>query len=171
MVRIIPVIYHVRSGIECPLQGFPGEAHRGRIVAVTQHVDDDAVEGATASWVGATMIVLRHDVVMIDHRTLRSSWVHVESVPMTGTDPVLTSAGCLLLKAGTQFHGVIDEALGAEHLTGRQFLVLTFVGGEDQLSQLELSRRRPRRWPSPSASSLRPWERRIANSCGVSCSR
>jgi DNA-binding MarR family transcriptional regulator len=60
---------------------------------------------------------------------------------MTGSDPVLTSAGYLLLKAGTQFHGVIDDALGAEDLTGRQFLVLTFVGGEDQLSQLELSRR------------------------------
>jgi DNA-binding MarR family transcriptional regulator len=60
---------------------------------------------------------------------------------MTGTDPVLTSAGYLLLKAGTQFHGVIDVALGAEDLTGRQFLVLTFVGGEAELSQLELSRR------------------------------
>ncbi len=30
---------------------------------------------------------------------------------------------------------------GAEDLTGRQFLVLTFVGGEAELSQLELSRR------------------------------
>jgi DNA-binding MarR family transcriptional regulator len=60
---------------------------------------------------------------------------------MTGTDPVLSSAGYLLLKAGTQFHAVIDGALGAEELTGRQFLVLTFVGGADRLSQLELSRR------------------------------
>ena len=54
---------------------------------------------------------------------------------------MLTSAGYLLLKAGTQFHGVIDEALGALELTGRQFLVLTFVGGEHQLSQSELSAR------------------------------
>jgi DNA-binding MarR family transcriptional regulator len=60
---------------------------------------------------------------------------------MTGPDPVLTSAGYLLLKAGTQFHGVIDAALGAEDLTGRQFLVLTFAGGAEGLSQLELSRR------------------------------
>jgi DNA-binding MarR family transcriptional regulator len=54
---------------------------------------------------------------------------------------VLTSAGYLLLKAGTQFHAVIDGALGAVDLTGRQFLVLTFAGGEEPLSQLELSRR------------------------------
>ena len=27
-------------------------------------------------------------------------------------DPVLTSAGYLVLKAGTQFHALIDEALG-----------------------------------------------------------
>jgi|SRR3954468_24020183 DNA-binding MarR family transcriptional regulator len=60
---------------------------------------------------------------------------------MAGTDPVLSSAGYLLLKAGTQFHGVIDETLGAVDLTGRQFLVLTFAGGAEPLSQLELSRR------------------------------
>ena len=60
---------------------------------------------------------------------------------MTSPDPVLTSAGYLLLKAGTQFHAVIDAALGAVDLTGRQFLVLTFAGGEEPLSQLELSRR------------------------------
>lgn len=60
---------------------------------------------------------------------------------MAGTDPVLSSAGYLLLKAGTQFHAVIDEALGAVDLTGRQFLVLTFAGGNEPLSQLELSRR------------------------------
>ena len=54
---------------------------------------------------------------------------------------MLTSAGYLLLKAGTQFHGLIDAALGADDLTGRQFLVLTFAGGEDPLSQQKLSRR------------------------------
>lgn len=60
---------------------------------------------------------------------------------MNGPDPVLSSAGYLLLKAGTQFHAVIDDALAAVDLTGRQFLVLTFAGGPDPLSQLELSRR------------------------------
>src|SRR5262245_33168042 len=60
---------------------------------------------------------------------------------MAGTDPVLSSAGYLLLKAGTQFHGVIDQALDAVDLTGRQFLVLTFAGGTEPLSQLELSKR------------------------------
>jgi DNA-binding MarR family transcriptional regulator len=56
-------------------------------------------------------------------------------------DPVLTSAGYLLLKAGTQFHFIIDEALGALDLTARQFLVLTFAGGAEPLSQSELSAR------------------------------
>ena len=56
-------------------------------------------------------------------------------------DPVLTSAGYLLLKAGTQFHALIDEALAELDLTGRQFLVLAFAGGADPLSQLDLSRR------------------------------
>ena len=56
-------------------------------------------------------------------------------------DPVLTSAGYLLLKAGTQFHAIIDDALAALDITGRQFLVLTFAGGPDALSQSELSAR------------------------------
>lgn len=56
-------------------------------------------------------------------------------------DPVLTSAGYLLLKAGTQFHALIDETLTALEITGRQFLVLTFAGTGDPLSQLDLSRR------------------------------
>jgi DNA-binding MarR family transcriptional regulator len=56
-------------------------------------------------------------------------------------DPVLTSAGYLLLKAGTQFHNIIDDALAELDLTGRQFLVLTFAGSADPLSQLDLSRR------------------------------
>src|SRR4051812_15835116 len=56
-------------------------------------------------------------------------------------DPVLTSAGYLLLKAGTQFHSLIDDVLTELDLTGRQFLVLTFAGSTDELSQLDLSRR------------------------------
>ncbi len=58
---------------------------------------------------------------------------------MTSPDPVLTSAGYLLLKAGTHFHAVIDATLGAVDLTGRQFLVLTFAGGAEPLSQRELA--------------------------------
>ena len=60
---------------------------------------------------------------------------------MAAADPVLTSPGYLLLKAGTHFHTIIDEALAALDLTGRQFLVLTFAGGRDALSQSELSTR------------------------------
>jgi DNA-binding MarR family transcriptional regulator len=56
-------------------------------------------------------------------------------------DPVLTSAGYLLLKAGTHFHAIIDTALAAFDLTARQFLVLTFAGSADPLSQSELSAR------------------------------
>jgi DNA-binding MarR family transcriptional regulator len=54
---------------------------------------------------------------------------------------MLTSAGYLLLKAGTQFHAVIDDALAALDLNGRQLLVLTFVGGEQHLSQKMLATR------------------------------
>jgi DNA-binding MarR family transcriptional regulator len=60
---------------------------------------------------------------------------------MAAVDPVLTSAGYLLLKAGTQFHAIIDDALATLDLTGRQFLVLTFAGGPSTLSQSELSAR------------------------------
>jgi DNA-binding MarR family transcriptional regulator len=60
---------------------------------------------------------------------------------MAGTDPVLSSVGYLLLKAGMQFQPVADRALEAVDLTGRQFLVLTIAGAADPLSQLELSRR------------------------------
>lgn len=56
-------------------------------------------------------------------------------------DPILSSAGYLLLKAGVKMQAVIDETLAALDLTGRSFLVLTFVDSSDQLSQLELSRR------------------------------
>ncbi len=54
---------------------------------------------------------------------------------------MLTSPGYLLLKAGTQFHVVIDEALASLGLNGRQLLVLTFVGSEEHLSQKMLSTR------------------------------
>lgn len=54
---------------------------------------------------------------------------------------MLTSAGYLLLKAGTQFHTVIDEALASLDLNGRQLLVLTFVGTEEHLSQKMLATR------------------------------
>jgi len=52
---------------------------------------------------------------------------------------MLTSAGYLLLKAGTHFHTVVDEALDGLGLNGRQLLVLTFTGSEDHLSQQMLS--------------------------------
>lgn len=61
--------------------------------------------------------------------------------PMRDVDPVLTSPGYLLLKAGTHFHAIIDEALATLDLSGRQFLVLTFAGGSEPLSQSELSAR------------------------------
>ncbi len=54
-------------------------------------------------------------------------------------DPLLSSAGYLLLKAGTHFHALIDATLEALDLNGRQLLVLTFTGGEDHLSQQMLS--------------------------------
>src|SRR3954469_12662843 len=52
---------------------------------------------------------------------------------------MLTSAGYLLLKAGTHFHTVIDAALEALGLNGRQLLVLTFTSSEEHLSQQMLS--------------------------------
>jgi DNA-binding MarR family transcriptional regulator len=58
-----------------------------------------------------------------------------------GPDPVLTSVGYLLLKAGVQMHAVVDEVLAEHDLTPREFLVLTYVGGDDPLSQQDLSRR------------------------------
>lgn len=54
-------------------------------------------------------------------------------------EPLLSSAGYLLLKAGTHFHDLIDATLAELDLNGRQLLVLTFVGGEDHLSQQMLS--------------------------------
>ena len=54
-------------------------------------------------------------------------------------DPLLSSAGYLLLKAGTHFHTLIDTTLAELGLNGRQLLVLTFTGSEDDLSQQMLS--------------------------------
>ena len=54
-------------------------------------------------------------------------------------DPLLSSAGYLLLKAGTHFHAVVDDALDGLGLNGRQLLVLTFTSGDEHLSQQMLS--------------------------------
>ena len=54
---------------------------------------------------------------------------------------MLTSAGYLLLKAGTHFHAVVDDTLADLDLNGRQLLVLTFVRGEEHLSQKMLATR------------------------------
>ena len=78
--------------------------------------------------------------VIVEYRSSKSSMIGERRLPGglrhgTRVDPVLTSAGYLLLKAGTQFHALINDAL-AEHagLTGRQFLVLTFAGSDAPLS-------------------------------------
>ena len=52
---------------------------------------------------------------------------------------MLSSAGYLLLKAGTHFHAVVDDALDGLGLNGRQLLVLTFTSGDEHLSQQMLS--------------------------------
>lgn len=56
-------------------------------------------------------------------------------------DPVLTSAGYLLLKAGHHIGQQFDAALAGIGLTGREFLVMSFVQAADGLSQQELSGR------------------------------
>lgn len=56
-------------------------------------------------------------------------------------DPVLTSAGYLLLKAGHHIGQEFDAALARLGLSGREFLVLSFVGADEDLSQQELSER------------------------------
>ena len=59
-----------------------------------------------------------------------------------GTDPsaVTSSAGYLLMKAGMHATRAIESALDEVGLSAREFLVLTYVGGE-AMSQQELSRR------------------------------
>ena len=60
---------------------------------------------------------------------------------MAPVDDVLTSAGYLLLKAGHYLGIELDAAFGTLGLTGREFLVLSFVRASDGLSQQELSER------------------------------
>jgi DNA-binding MarR family transcriptional regulator len=60
---------------------------------------------------------------------------------MAPEDDVLTSAGYLLLKAGHYLGIEFDAALTSIGLTGREFLVLSFVRAVDGLSQQELSER------------------------------
>ena len=60
---------------------------------------------------------------------------------MTTSDPVLTSAGYLLLKAGHYMAIDFEATLADLELTGRAFLVLSFVSAAEGLSQQELSER------------------------------
>ena len=60
---------------------------------------------------------------------------------MAPADDVLTSAGYLLLKAGHYIGIEFETALDALGLSGREFLVLTFVRTADGLSQQGLSER------------------------------
>ena len=60
---------------------------------------------------------------------------------MAPVDDVLTSAGYLLLKAGHYIAIELDAAFESLGLTGREFLVLSFVRSSDGLSQQELSER------------------------------
>ena len=57
------------------------------------------------------------------------------------SDPVLTSAGYLLLKAGHHIGQEFDAALARLGLSGREFLVLSFVAAAEDLSQQDLSER------------------------------
>ena len=60
---------------------------------------------------------------------------------MAPADDVLTSAGYLLLKAGHYIGNDFDAALTTLGLTGREFLVLSFVRAADGLSQQALAAR------------------------------
>jgi DNA-binding MarR family transcriptional regulator len=60
---------------------------------------------------------------------------------MSTTEDVLTSAGYLLMKAGHYIGVEFDAALTSVGLTGREFLVLSFVRASAGLSQQELSER------------------------------
>jgi len=60
---------------------------------------------------------------------------------MSTSDPVLTSAGYLLLKAGHYMGQDFDDTLKSLALTGREFLVLSFVSAAEGLSQQELADR------------------------------
>ena len=58
----------------------------------------------------------------------------------SGSEP-LTSAGYLLIKAGHHIGLAFEAALGRVGLSGREFLVLSFVGSAEDLSQQDLSER------------------------------
>ena len=60
---------------------------------------------------------------------------------MTPADDVLSSAGYLLLKAGHYIGSEFDAVLTTLGLTGREFLVLSFVRAADGLSQQALAAR------------------------------
>jgi DNA-binding MarR family transcriptional regulator len=60
---------------------------------------------------------------------------------MPPLDPVLGSAGYLLLKAGHYMGQEFEATLAELGLTGREFLVLTFVASAEGLPQQELSER------------------------------
>ncbi len=61
--------------------------------------------------------------------------------PVADLDPLFTSAGYLLLKAGTHLHTLIDDTLAGLDLTGRQLLVLGFASRGEPLSQQMVSAR------------------------------
>ena len=60
---------------------------------------------------------------------------------MATSDPVLTSAGYLLLKAGHYMGQEFEAALAAIGLSGREFLVLSFVADGEALPQQVLTER------------------------------
>ena len=60
---------------------------------------------------------------------------------MPTSDPVLTSAGYLLLKAGHFVGEEFDATLGSLGLNRREFLMLSYVSASEGLSQQELSAR------------------------------
>lgn len=59
----------------------------------------------------------------------------------TSDDPVLGSAGYLLVKAGVHMGMEFEAAMRNLGLSMRELLVLSFVAGSDRLSQQELSDR------------------------------
>jgi DNA-binding MarR family transcriptional regulator len=60
---------------------------------------------------------------------------------MPATDPVLSSAGYLLLKAGHYMGQAFDGALAAVGLSSRELLVLSFVASSEGLPQQDLGDR------------------------------
>jgi DNA-binding MarR family transcriptional regulator len=67
--------------------------------------------------------------------------VHTETVKAADDEDVLRSAGYLLMKAGHHIGVDFDAALTSLGLTGREFLLLSFVRSAPGLSQQEISAR------------------------------